>query len=142
MAFGPKVEPAITFAEDSANGVTLLTIQGAHTLDFAIAVLDSFAELTALLTTQYPMITVGDSKTEQARSTPDHLLVQSRFGADAAVSLEVTAGQSSDASTFRMDIDGPMLPACMQLCETTSSQIGRLFRTSNMRCGWPGCSWT
>ncbi len=106
MAFGPKVEPAMTFGEDSANGVTLLTIQGAHTLDFAIAVLGSFAELTALLTTQYPMITVGDSKTEQARSTPDHLLVQSRFGADAAVSLEVSGGKSPDASTFRLEIDG------------------------------------
>ena len=50
-AFGPKVEAALSFAEDAANGVTLLSIQGAHTLDFAIAVLGPFADLTALTTT-------------------------------------------------------------------------------------------
>ena len=37
MAFGPKVENAMEFAEDGANGVTLVTIQGGHTLDLAIA---------------------------------------------------------------------------------------------------------
>ena len=35
MAFGPEVEPAMAFAEDPANGVTLPSIQGAHTLDRA-----------------------------------------------------------------------------------------------------------
>ena len=34
-AFGTKVEPAMSFAEEARGGVTLLTIQGAHTLDFA-----------------------------------------------------------------------------------------------------------
>ena len=32
-AFGPEVPSAMTYAEDPANGVTLLSIQGAHTLD-------------------------------------------------------------------------------------------------------------
>ena len=106
VAFGPKVEAAMSFGEDPANGVTLLTIQGAHTLDFAIAVLGPFADLTALTTTQYPQVTVGASKTEQARTTPDHLLAQIRFGADTSLSLEVTGGQSPDSSAFRMEIDG------------------------------------
>ncbi len=105
-AFGPKVEPALSFAEDGANGVTLLTIQGAHTLDFAIAVLGPFLDLSALLTTQFPKVTVGDATTEQARSTPDHMLAQARFGAQAALSLEVAGGRTPETSTFRMVIDG------------------------------------
>ena len=106
VAFGPKVEAAMSFAEDAANGVTLLTIQGAHTLDFAISVLGSFADISALATTQYPQVTVGDSKTEQSRSTPDHLLAQIRFGTGTALSLEVSGGQASDSSMFRMEMDG------------------------------------
>ena len=39
VAFGPKVETADAYLEKSENGVTLVTIQGAHTLDLAIAVL-------------------------------------------------------------------------------------------------------
>ena len=106
VAFGPKVEAAMSFAEDSTKGVTLLTVQGAHTLDFAIAVLGPFADLNALTTTQYPQVAVGDSKTEQARSTPDHVLAQIRFGAGTALSVEVAGGQPPDSSTFRMEIDG------------------------------------
>ncbi len=106
VAFGPKVEAAMSFAEDAANGVTLPTIQGAHTLDFAIAVLGPFADLSALTTTQFRQVIVGDSKTEQSRSTPDHLLAQIRFGTGTALSLEVSGGQAPDSSTFRMEIDG------------------------------------
>ena len=106
VAFGPKVETAMSFGEDAANGVTLTTIQGAHTLDFAVAVLGPFADLTALTTTQFPLITVGDSKTEQTRSTRDHLLVHARLAAGAALSLEVAGGRSPDEATFRMVVDG------------------------------------
>ena len=39
-AFGPKVEAAMTFGEEGANGVTLVSIQGAHTVDLAMSVLE------------------------------------------------------------------------------------------------------
>ena len=106
VAFGPKIEAAMSFAEDPANGVTLVSIQGAHTLDFAIAVLGPLADIVGLTTTQYPLITIGDSTTEQPRSTPDHLLVQARFGEVAALSLEVAGGRAPEAVTFRMEVDG------------------------------------
>ena len=54
IAFGPDVEAAMAFGEDAANGVTLLTVQGAHTLDFTIAVLGGYSSLSSLLTTQFP----------------------------------------------------------------------------------------
>ena len=106
VAFGPKVEAAMSFAEDPANGVTLVSIQGAHTMDFAIGVLGPLRDLVGLTTTQYPQITIGDSTTEQPRSTLDHLLTQARFGEVAALSLEVAGGRAREAVTFRMEVDG------------------------------------
>jgi predicted dehydrogenase len=93
VAFGPQVEAAMAFSEDAENGATLVTIQGGHTLDFAIALLGPWADLTALTTTQYPKVQVGDPPTSKTRSTPDHLLVQARGRGDLAVSVEVAGGR-------------------------------------------------
>ena len=106
VAFGPKVEPALAFAEDASNGVTLVTIQGAHTIDFAIAMLGELAEAAALATTQYPEVQIGDDTTLQARSTPDHILLQGRLAGGAAVSIEVAGGRPADATPFRFEITG------------------------------------
>lgn len=106
VAFGPNVEAAMAFSEDSANGVTLATIQGAHTIDFAIALLGPWLDLTALTTIQYPEVYVGEPPATQARSTADHLLVQARGGAAVAVSIEVAGGRPPQAVPFRMEVTG------------------------------------
>lgn len=105
-AFGPQVEAAMAFAEDADNGVTLVTIQGAHTLDFAIALLGPWVELDALATTQYPEVQVGDPPTRQVRSTSDHLLVQARGSGNVGVSVEVAGGRPPEAVPFRMEVTG------------------------------------
>jgi len=51
MAFGPETERAMAFAEKAENGVTLTTVQGAHTIDLAISVLGAFTDLSALTST-------------------------------------------------------------------------------------------
>ncbi len=106
IAFGPKVETAMSFAEDPANGATLVTIQGAHTLDFAIAVLGPLTDLIALATTQFRQTTVGDSATQETRLTQDHLLAQARVGAAIPLSVEVAGGRPIESVAFRMEIDG------------------------------------
>ena len=108
VAFGPKVEAAMAFAEDAKNGATLVTIQGAHTIDFTIALLGPWSDLTALTTIQYPEVQVGNPPTTQARSAPDHLLVQARGGSDASVSIEVTGGRPAQAVPFRMEVTGEL----------------------------------
>ena len=106
VAFGPQVEVAMAFAEDADNGVTLVTIQSAHTIDFAIAVLGPLAELAALTTTQFPEIQVGEPPARQIRSTPDHLLVQARGSEGFALSIEVAGGRPPEAVPFRMEVTG------------------------------------
>ena len=48
------------FAEDPASRVTPVSIQGAHTFDLAMAFLGGFASLSALATTQFAEVKVGD----------------------------------------------------------------------------------
>ena len=105
MAFGYETERAMAFAERPENGVTLLSVQGAHTIDLAIAVLGNFADLSALATTQYPRITV-EGGTEQARTTPDHVLVTARRTDGVPVSIEAVGGRPPEATPFRFEVVG------------------------------------
>ncbi len=106
MAFGREVETALAFAEDPANGVTLTSIQGAHTLDVVIAVLGRFASAAALATTQFPAVRIGADQAATPRSIPDHLLVQARLVTGAPVSIEVAGGRPADRTPFRFEITG------------------------------------
>ncbi len=104
MAFGYETERAMAFAEKPENGVTLLSVQGAHTIDLAIAVLGDFAAISALASTQYPQIAVEAVK--QARTTPDHVLLMARLAGGVPVSIEVAGGRPADATPFRFEVTG------------------------------------
>lgn len=82
-----------------------MTIHGGHALDLAIAVLGQLEDVTSLATTQYPEIQVGDDSMRQARSIPDHLLVQARLAGGGALSIEVAGGRPPEAP-FRLEVVG------------------------------------
>lgn len=103
VAFGPEVEAAMAFAEYARDGVTLLTIQAAHTVDMVEAILGPWRQANALCTTQFPDITVDG--TVQRRSTTDHVLVQGRVGDGIAVGVEIAGGRPEDAP-FAFDVVG------------------------------------
>lgn len=125
-AFGPKVEPALAFAEKAENGVTLITIQGAQTLDFAIAVLGRFDDVSALTTIQYPEVEVGDDAARQPRSTPDHLLTQSRIANGSALCVEVAGGWPLETATFRLEVTGEQGEIALEGGAARGFQSGRL----------------
>lgn len=104
-AFGPRVESALAFAEDGANGVTLVSIQGAHTFDLAMAVLGPFAALSALTTTQYPQVLIGDDATPKPRTTADHVFLQGQLSSGVAVGIEVAGGRPPESPTH-FDVTG------------------------------------
>lgn len=128
MAFGPKVEAAMAFGEKPENGVTLATIQGAHTLDTAIAVLGEFTGASALATTQYPQVEVEgkDGPARQARTTPDHLLVQARLASGAPLSVEVAGGHPPEATPFRLVVTGEGHELALEGGAPRGFQSGRL----------------
>jgi len=126
MAFGPEVEPAMAFAEDAANGATLVTVQGAHTFDLAIAVLGELGEAGALATTQYPEIGLGGDAARRARSTPDHVLVQARLAGGASLSVEVAGGRPPEATPFRLEVSGEAGDLVLEGGAPRGFQSGRL----------------
>lgn len=129
MAFGPKIETAMAFAESAENGVTLVTVQGAHTLDLAIAVLGELNEISALTTTQYPTVEIGEEV--RARSTPDHLLVQARVAGGSALAVEVAGGTPPEMTPFRLEVRGEQGSVALEGGATRGFQSGRLRLTVN-----------
>ena len=105
MAWGLASPDAMRYAEDPENGVDLVTIQGAHTLDLASVVLGELGDISAQFTTQFPQLRVGDHGETLARITPDHLLVQARLSAGAPLNVEVAGGRPP-ATPFRFEITG------------------------------------
>ena len=96
----------MAFAETPENGVTLVTIQGAHTIDTAIALLGGFTEVSALATTQYKQVQVAGSPGRHPRSTPDHIILQARLAGGAALSLETAGGRPSEATPTLFEVTG------------------------------------
>ncbi len=127
--FGPTTQPAEAYTEDPATGVNLVTIQGAHTLDFVIALLGDFESLSALATTQYPSIRIGDGA-PQRRRTKDHLLVQARLTNGAAAAIEVVGGRPAD-TPFRMEITGTEGTLVLDGGAMRGFQAGRLALSLN-----------
>ena len=105
MAWGPASPEAMRYAEDPENGVDLVTIQGAHTLDIASVILGELADVSALFTTQFPHVRVGEHGETLRRATPDHLLVQARLAEGAPLNVEVAGGRPPE-TPFRFEITG------------------------------------
>ena len=83
-----------------------MTIQGAHTLDLAVALLGPFADAIALATAQYPRIVVGKDKVPQDRTTADHILVQAKLAAGVPITVEVAGGRPPGDTPFRLEVTG------------------------------------
>ena len=106
MAFGPSVEKAMEFAEDLANGATLITIQAAHSIDCAIAILGSLKDLSALTTIQFPEVRIGDATSAKRRSAPDHVFLHSQLESGVTLGMEVAGGRPEHSTPFSFDIIG------------------------------------
>ncbi len=104
--FGPDVPDPYLYLEEPANFANLVTIQGAHTIDLAVAVAGTLADLNALTTRQYPEIAAGADGERRPRVTYDHLLLQSRLAAGGALSVEVAGGRPPGDTPFRMRLVG------------------------------------
>ena len=103
--FGPDVPEQYLYLEDPKTFANLVTIQGAHTVDLAIAVAGGLAHASALASAQYPEIKAGADGHERPRTTFDHLLVQARLATGGALSVEVAGGRPPE-TPFRMEIVG------------------------------------
>lgn len=93
------------YAEDPASGVDLVTIQGMHTLDLAVALLGPFADIPAIAHTRFPEIWAGDAGTARPRTIPDHLIAQARLDRGGTLSAEITGGRPPE-TPFGFEVTG------------------------------------
>lgn len=91
--FGPDVPASVLHFKDPQNFANLVTIQGAHTVDLAIAMSGELADMSALATAHYPAIRAGDGKEHLPRTTFDHLLLQGRLAKGGTLSVKVAGGR-------------------------------------------------
>ena len=115
MAFGPKVEPAMAFGEKVENGTTLVSIQGGHTIDLAVALLGELHDVAALATTQYPEVRIGSDPAPKPRPTPDHIIVQARLGHGAPLAIEAAGGRPPKDTPFRFEVIGESGSLCWRV---------------------------
>lgn len=128
VAFGPQTAAVEAYLEEAENGATLVTIHAGHALDIAIAVLGGLADISALGTTQYPEIQIGDR--HHARSLFDHFLVQARLASGAALSVEVAGGRPPD-TPFRFEVTGETGTLVLEGGAPRGFQSGRLQLSVN-----------
>ena len=105
--FGPDVPAPFVYLEAPENFANLVTIQGAHTVDLAIAVVGALSDLSALTSAQYPEIRAGDDGAKRPRITFDHLLLQSRLKQGGTLMVEVAGGRPPE-TPFRLELVGDM----------------------------------
>ncbi len=104
--FGPDVPDQFLYLEEPANFANLVTIQGAHTIDLAVAVAGPLKDLNALTTRQYPEIAAGAERERRPRVTYDHLLLQGRLAVGGALSVAVAGGRPPEDTPFSMRLVG------------------------------------
>ena len=122
--FGPAVDRAFAYTEEPALGVTVVSIQAAHTIDLAISLLGGLESFDALASTQFPEIRIGDAA-PQRRLTHDHLLLQGRLAAGGAVTIEVAGGRPAP-TPFRFEIVGETGTLSLEGGAARGFQSGRL----------------
>ena len=122
--FGPNPDHAVAYTENPSNGVSVITVQAAHSTDLAMALLGGVAAFSALATTQFPTIRIGNGE-PQPRKTYDHLLVQARLAGGAALSVEVAGGRPLE-TPFLFEIIGDAGVMILQGGAPRGFQSGRL----------------
>ncbi len=121
--FGPKVAAPFIYLEDPANFANLVTIQGGHTIDLALAIAGPLRDANALATAQYPEIDADGER--RRRVTFDHLLVQGHLAAGGTLSVEVAGGRPPETPFF-MNVVGEKATVRLDGCAARGFQSGRL----------------
>ena len=105
-AWGREVEPGMIFAEKPEAGVNLVFIQGAHTIDLAIALVGELASVSALASRQYPEPAVKGEERRVRRETFDHLIAQGQLAEGGTLNAEIVGGLPPNATPFTLAITG------------------------------------
>lgn len=98
--FGATVPPPFLYLEDPKNFANLVTIQGAHSIDLALALGGPLHTAESRLSTRYPHITVSETGEQRRRVTRDHLALTGSFESMATLVVEVSGGRPPETPSW------------------------------------------
>ena len=130
-AWGGEIDPGMIFAEKPDAGVNLVIIQGAHSIDLAIALVGGLADVGAIAVRQYPEPQVKGEGRNVRRETFDHLLATANLSEGGTLAVEVVGGRPADATPFRLEITGEKGELALTGGAPRGFQSGRLALTLN-----------
>lgn len=105
-AFGAEIAAGAAYLEKPETAMNLMSIQAAHTMDLAVALVGGLDSLLALTTVRYPRVAVSEQDRTVERIIPDHLLVSGRTSGGGVLSVQVVGGRAADDAPFRLDVTG------------------------------------
>lgn len=103
------VDLAHVYLLDETNGADQLTIGAAHVLDAIEYMTAPFAEVSALLETQYPEVRVLETGETVTANAPDHVLVSGKLAQGALVSAQFVNAGSPGFSLRMIGSEGELV---------------------------------
>ncbi len=104
-AFGPETSASNAYLNDPANGATLTTILGGHTMALATSLLGEVVSVDALAETQFAEVRLTDKEGSISRHTLDNLSVLTRHESGCVLTAEI-AGYRPDKLVFSLEVVG------------------------------------
>ncbi|MBM3594636.1 MAG: Gfo/Idh/MocA family oxidoreductase [Alphaproteobacteria bacterium] len=92
VGWGDSAPPHYAYLQDKANGATLETIAGGHTLSMMEYLLGAYVEVDARNTIMRRQVPITGSDEMVERTCADHMLVLGRHESGCVSTLEVTGG--------------------------------------------------
>jgi predicted dehydrogenase len=102
---GGVIDQANAYIVDKTNGAGLLRLVAAHSIDVLTELLGDFAELSAMLDTRRPEITVLESGETIIKTTPDQVAVIGRLETGVTASLHFRESHQG-GEMFLWEING------------------------------------
>ena len=103
--WGATIHPGDAYSLDSANGATLLSIWGGHTLDMIWSCFGAFTDVSARMATQRKTVTVLGSGEQLPLKAPDNMMLSAQMASGAVASIRLRGGPQPGTS-FLLEIIG------------------------------------
>jgi predicted dehydrogenase len=103
--FGPVRPPSLEWTLPAANFSHLLSIYGGHFFDLLFNLVGQPASVNALVTSQFPTLTLSRTGESFPNETPDAVLAIGRLSGDGLFSVQIEAGKLNNAG-LQIEITG------------------------------------
>lgn len=104
---GARLPQAHAYLADASLGANLLTITGGHALDTLCAVAGEIRELTAVLGSRFPEVTIVETGASIPATSPDQVSIAGTLESGSVISAAIFGGLNYNP-TFSLEVRGEL----------------------------------